>query len=71
MIRDVERALNLSYPTIRARLDAAVDALETVLEAERAEAENQNRVAARRDILKRVEAGKLSPADAARKLQRL
>lgn len=31
VIRDVERVLGISYPTVRARLDAAVTALETAL----------------------------------------
>ena len=31
IIRDVERALGISYPTVRARLDAAVAALEVAM----------------------------------------
>ena len=31
VIRDVERMLGISYPTVRARLDAAVTALETAI----------------------------------------
>ena len=77
IIRDVERALGVSYPTVRARLDAAVSALEAVMgetthaagasagssasEAiDREEAETQ-----RHALLKRVEAGELSAAEAA------
>jgi len=37
VIRDVERALGISYPTVRARLDSAVLALENAVEAERSE----------------------------------
>ena len=66
VIRDVERMLGISYPTVRARLDAAVHALEdtlaedTVLDTPR-----------RRAILRQVEDGSLTASEAARLLSEL
>ena len=76
IIRDVERTLGISYPTVRARLDAAVGALE---EAVRPPAEvppvvpQRPRVkpdsSARGDILRQVASGDLTPAEAAERLR--
>ena len=69
VIRDVERALGISYPTVRARLDAAVDALEVVLAAEpEREALLGER---RRAVLEQVEEGLLTPEEAAERLRYL
>ncbi len=84
VIRDVERVLGVSYPTVRARLDAAVEALDRAL-AEPvtpvpppppapppvSAAEEAAREARRRAILRAVEDGELEPADAAEALRRL
>ena len=76
IIRDVERALGVSYPTVRARLDAAVAALEEV--RRRSEIAETAPVAPspppppdRRRVLEQVEAGLLDPAEAAETLRRL
>ena len=69
VIRDVERALGISYPTVRARLDAAVDALEVLLAAEPERvALNAER---RRTLLEKVEGGLLTPEEAAEHLRHL
>ncbi len=69
VIRDVEKALGISYPTVRARLDAAVAALhESVAAAPRTAADPQQR---RRAVLDQVAAGLLDPAEAAEALRRL
>ena len=69
VIRDVEKALGISYPTVRARLDAAVDALEAVFAEEKAG--SSAATDRRHALLKRVEAGDLSPEEAAKRLRRL
>lgn len=77
VIRDVEKALGLSYPTVRARLDAAVAALqETVVSAPAPGAPAPSLPAAdpqqrRRAILDQVASGRLDPAEAAETLRRL
>lgn len=67
IIRDVERALGVSYPTVRARLDAAVDALEGLLTT----TDDAAREARRRDVLRQVAEGAITAADAAELLRRL
>jgi len=80
VIRDVERALGISYPTVRTRLDAVVDALENTLEqpylvppvmppVPTAPPSVNDREERRRDVLRLVEEGTLSPKDAAKLLQ--
>lgn len=71
VIRDVERTLGISYPTVRARLDAAVEALEAVIEAENARTDMGRRERLRGEILRQVEQGTLTPKEAARRLQEL
>ncbi|MFM7321412.1 MAG: DUF2089 domain-containing protein [Armatimonadota bacterium] len=63
VLRDLEQELGLSYPTVRARLDAAVSALEEVLRPPAPEA------LARREVLEAVAAGELDPESAARRLR--
>jgi hypothetical protein len=60
VIRDVERVLGISYPTVRARLDAVVDALANV----RADVDSAQ--PERRAVLEAVAGGRLSPEDAVR-----
>jgi len=83
IIRDVERALGISYPTVRARLDAAVQAVEVAIAekvpAPRIEQEAVDRTrpgsvdqdSRRRDILRRVAEGEMEPAEAADRLRQL
>ena len=59
VIRDVERMLGISYPTVRAKLDSAVNALEATL-ADTPAPENPRR----RAILSQVEEGTLSATEA-------
>lgn len=75
VIRDVERALAISYPTVRARLDTAVAALESIIAEDRELSMPRNgeveKDALRRDLLLQVRAGQVSPAAAAEKLRKL
>jgi hypothetical protein len=66
VIRDVERMLGISYPTVRARLDATVSALEAAL-ATPPTPESPRR----RAILRQVEEGTLTASDAAQLLAEL
>ncbi len=76
VIRDVEKVLGISYPTVRARLDAAVTALEAVYEtggAASSASTADTAAAARRrqELLRQVETGQLDPAQAVEALRRL
>ena len=73
IIRDVERVLGVSYPTVRARLDAAVAALEVAVQDGVADrpADAEGREARRRALLRKVEDGLLEPEAAAEELRGL
>src|SRR5437762_11934867 len=65
-LRDLERELGVSYPTVRSRLDAVIRALgfQTEVEPDReAEAEK------RKEILRELAEGRIGPDDAAALLE--
>ncbi|HXF81306.1 MAG TPA: DUF2089 domain-containing protein [bacterium] len=64
-IKEVERELGLSYPTVRARLDALLAALGYAVEPER-RAETARR---RREVLDALDAGTISAEEALRMLR--
>jgi hypothetical protein len=71
VIRDVERELGVSYPTVRARLDEVVAALGyQVRTGESAPNESLDVAAHRRGVLADLKAGKISPDDALAALSR-
>jgi hypothetical protein len=61
VIRDVERELGISYPTVRARLDDLVAALGF---ASAADSPLQSRAGHRRAILAELKAGRITPDQA-------
>lgn len=67
VIRDVERELGCSYPTVRAKLDEVVSAMGFAAR-ESAGAETE-RDAARHTVLDDLRAGRISPEDALRVLR--
>jgi len=70
VIRDMEKALGLSYPTVRARVDSLLAALGYA--PTKAEAEAQEELAdRRRDILSRLEAGEITAEEATKALRDL
>lgn len=65
VIRDVERELGVSYPTVRARLDDLIAALGYQIRAEPDEGKAVNGVRSRRrEILADLKAGKLNAEQA-------
>ena len=70
VIRDMEKALGLSYPTVRARVDSLLTSLGYA--PTKAEAEAQEDLAdRRRDILSRLEAGEITAEEATEALRSL
>ncbi|MDQ7842535.1 MAG: DUF2089 domain-containing protein [Armatimonadota bacterium] len=63
-IKEVERELGLSYPTVRARLDALLAALGYAVEPDR-----RAELTKRREILDALDAGKISAEEALRLLR--
>ncbi len=66
-IKDVEKELGISYPTVRSRLDGAIQALGYKVEPAAAPAEDKER---RQDILGALERGELTAPEAAKLLRR-
>ena len=64
-LREVERELGLSYPTVRARLDDLLRALGYPTEAPSARDRQQHR----RQVLDDLRAGQISPEEAAKSLR--
>lgn len=67
-IREVERELGISYPTVRARLDAVLNTLGLAPAADEDTEKLQRR---RKEILDRLDAGSIAPDEAARLLRQL
>lgn len=64
-IRDVERELGVSYPTVRGRLDDVIRALGYPVKGETIEDEPPTETAAsRRSVLADLKAGRISPEEA-------
>jgi len=67
-IKEVERELGISYPTVRGRLDHVIRALGyDVVEAE----EDQKADQQRKEILSRLNRGELAPEDAVKLLKQV
>lgn len=65
-IREMERVLGVSYPTVRSRLDGVIEALGHEASQDRdAEAEEQKR----RQLLEALDKGELSPQEAIKQLR--
>ena len=68
-IRDVERELGISYPTVRSRLEALIRALGFETQVEERSAGSS--AAQRREILDKLERGELTAQEATRLLRNL
>ena len=64
VIRDVERELGVSYPTVRARLDDVIHALGYGAKSATGDAAADDGASRRRAILAELKAGKLTPEEA-------
>ncbi len=66
-IKDVEKELGISYPTVRGRLDAVIQALGFDVEKTDREAESKRRS----EVLAALERGEISSQEAAQQLKKL
>ena len=71
VIRDVEAALGISYPTVRARLDGLLSALDLDGPAVVVDEGNPDLAARRREVLQDIDSGRISPDDGLRILETL
>ena len=71
-IKDVERELGISYPTVRNRLEGVIQALGYSIDRTVDYAEDRKETAQKRqNILDALEKGELTPQDAAQQLRKL
>lgn len=68
-IKDVEKELGISYPTVRNRLDGAIEALGYKVEKEDREADSEKQQ--RQEILEALERNEITPAEAAKQLKKI
>ena len=68
IIREVERELGVSYPTVRARLDEVIDAIGFNLASTPAGDRVEDSASRRRAVLEQLSAGKITPEEAMRAL---
>ncbi|HLS52680.1 MAG TPA: DUF2089 domain-containing protein [Tissierellaceae bacterium] len=61
-IRDIERELNISYPTVKSRLDNLIESLSY-------NPKDSEPAISRRDVLKRLENGQITPKEAVKLLK--
>lgn len=67
-IKDVEKELGISYPTVRGRLDGVIAALGYKVEKSDLPDEEKDR---RQEILTALENGEITPQDAAKQLKKI
>lgn len=70
-IKEVERELGISYPTVRGRLDAVLEALGYRVDPAVAEETSQARQAKRKEILDALNRGEISSEEALKRLRGL
>lgn len=70
-IKDVERELGISYPTVRSKLDAVIKSLGLEPTAKESIKENELKKAARNEILDRLSKGELTPKEATEEIKNL
>jgi hypothetical protein len=70
-IKEVERELGISYPTVRGRLEAVLEALGYRVDPAAAEEVNRGKQSRRKEILDALNRGELSSEEAIKQLKNL
>ncbi|NLT39697.1 MAG: DUF2089 domain-containing protein [Clostridiales bacterium] len=70
-IKDVERELGISYPTVRGRLDALIRSLGYDAVGKETQQDTRTEEAARSEIIEKLSKGEISAKEAAQKLKNL
>lgn len=68
-IKEVEKELGISYPTVRSRLDSVIEALGYRVEGDR-EKDFQGESLRRQGILEALERGEITPEEATRQMRK-
>lgn len=70
-IKDVEKELGISYPTVRGKLDSVIRGLGYEVSAKETLKENNDKVNTRNAILDQLSKGEITPKEATEKLKNL
>lgn len=70
-IKDVEKELGISYPTVRGKLDSVIRGLGYEGSSKEVVKENEDKTAARNDILDQLSKGEISPKEATERIKKL
>ncbi len=70
-IKDVEKELGISYPTVRGKLDSAIKGLGYEVATKEPMKENEDKSIARNDILDQLSKGEITSKEATEKLKNL
>lgn len=71
-IKDVEKELGISYPTVRAKLDSVIEALGfSTMTAKEKQVEEDTKIAAKKEIIDALEQGHITAKEAATKMKEL
>ena len=70
-IKDVEKELGISYPTVRGKLDSVIRGLGYEITSKELLKENENMAATRSEILEQLSRGEISSKEAAERIRNL
>lgn len=70
-IKDVEKELGISYPTVRGKLDSAIRGLGFEVSTKETLKESDDKLNARNEILDQLSKGEITPKEATEKLKNL
>ena len=70
-IKDVEKELGISYPTVRGKLDSVIRGLGYEVPTKEAAKENEDKAAARNEILEALSKGEITPKEATERIKNL
>ncbi|GLC78597.1 DUF2089 family protein [Lacrimispora brassicae] len=70
-IKDVEKELGISYPTVRGKLDSVIRGLGYEVPSKELIKENEDKTAARNEILDQLSKGEISPKEATERIKNL
>lgn len=70
-IKDVEREMGISYPTVRGKLDTLIRSLGLEASIKESEIENESRRLMKNEILDKLSKGELTPKEATEKIKNL
>lgn len=68
-IKDVEKELGISYPTVRGKLDSVIKGLGYDVSTKESVKENEDKLAIKNEILDQLSKGEITPKEATEKLK--